>query len=476
MEEQYNEFVRPANPRRRKRTKMQVFKEAYLPVIIAGLAVILVVVFIIGAIVRGAQKNQAELEASIAESSSLAAEQARLEQAIQDMIASADALAASYDYDAAIALLNSFDGDLSKLTALNDKILEYEAAQKAMVAWNDPSQIVNLSFQLLVADPGRGFSHSTYGYSINKNFITTAEFSKILQQLYDNGYILVDLDDFTEVVTAKDGTTTYKAKTLYLPNGKKPIMLTQTNVNYNYYLIDSDGDKIPDANGTGIASKLLWDGSSFTCEMVDATGGTVTGSFDLVPILESFIKKHPDFSYRGAKAILALTGYNGLFGYRTHPSAEKLFGEDAYTKAIQDAKTVANALQRSGYTLACYTYENIAYGDSSVTQIKSDLNGWTNEVVPLLGNIDILTYAQLTDITKDPVYSGEKYEALHGLGFRYYIGFCEDGKPWATITNDYVRQGRIMVTGSTLAHHADWFANLFDASSVLDASRGNVPN
>lgn len=475
MEEQFQEMNQPVNPRRRKRTQMQIFKETYLPALIAGVAIILIIVFIIGSITRSVQKSKAEKNANIAASSSVAEEQARLEQAAQDLIAQANQMMAGYDYQGAIDLLNSFEGDLSKFTAVNDKILECEAGQKTLVSWDDPTQIPNLSFQLLVADPDRGFSHETYGYSINRNFVTTEEFSRILQQLYDNGYILVDLDAFTAQEANEDGTVVYKAKSMQLPKGKKPVMLTQTNVNYNYYLIDSDGDKVPDGKGTGIASKLLWDGQNFTCEMVTESGSTVTGAFDLVPILEDFVKKHPDFSYRGAKATLALTGYNGLFGYRTHPSAKDLFGENAYQQAIQDAKTVAEALRNSGYRLACYTYENIAYGTSSITQIKSDLNGWTEEVVPILGNIDVFTFAQLTDITTDPVYSGEKYDLLNSLGFRYYLGFCEDGKPWVSITDSYVRQGRIMVTGSNLAHHSDWFTNLFDPSSVLDSNRGNIP-
>lgn len=37
----------------------------------------------------------------------------------------------------------------------------------------------------------------------------------------------------------------------------------------------------------------------------------------MVPLLDSFVKKHPDFSYRGRKGILAMTYYNGVFGYRT---------------------------------------------------------------------------------------------------------------------------------------------------------------
>lgn len=475
MDERFNESERPVNPRRRQRTQMQIIKEDYLPVIIAGAALIMVVIFIIGSITRGVQKNRAEKEALLAESAASAAAQEKLEQEANDLIAQSKKLAANYDYPAAIALLDSFSGDISKFPLLNDKILEYERAQKAMIPWEDPSQIMNLSFQLLVADPSRSFTHSTYGYLMNKNFITTDEFSSILQQLYDNGYILVDMDDFVSVEDGVDGAKIYKAKTLYLPNGKKPIMLTQTNVNYNYYLIDSDNDKKADAKGTGIASKLLWDGVNFTCEMVDASGNTVTGDYDMVPILEKFVEKHPDFSYRGAKATLALTGYNGLFGYRTHPSAASTFGDAAYQQDIKDAKAVADALKKKGYTLACYTYENVPYGEMDVTKIKNDLNNWNNEVVSILGNIDVLAYAQMTDISNDPTYSGDKFRALYDNGFRYYLGFSTDGKPWTTITNGYVRQGRIMVTGSNLAHHADWFANLFDASVVLDPTRGNVP-
>lgn len=475
MDEQHNDSIRPVNPRRRKRTKLQIFKESYLPILIAGIALLLILVFIIGSIARAVQKNKAEKEASLAASSSLAEEQARLNQEADNLIEQAEKMAAGFDYEGAVTLLKTFSGNMNDYPTLYDKLATYESALSSTIAWDDPNLIPNLSFQLLIADPARGFASESYGYSINRNFITTDEFSKILQQLYDNGYILVDLDDFITTETNQEGMTVFKSKTLRLPNGKKPIMLTQTNVNYNYYLIDSNGDKIADANGGGFASKLLWNGSEFTCEMVDSSGQTVTGDFDLVPILEKFIAKHPDFSYKGAKATLALTGYNGLFGYRTHEDASNIFGNEAYRLAIQEATTVTNALRQNGYTLACYTYENISYGQSSLTEIQSDLTDWTNEVTPILGQVDILAYAQLSDITTDQAYSGEKFDALQNLGFRYYLGFCEDGKPWTSINAQYVRQGRILVTGANLAYHADWFTNLFDPSSILDSTRGEVP-
>ena len=485
MEEQFNEAQRPINPRRKPRTQMQIFKESYLPVLIIAIAVVLVIVFIAGSISRSSQKKKAEKDALAATEASAAAEQARLEQEVQDLILQSQVFANRYDYQRAIDVLNSFSGDISQFPHLNDKILEYEAAQRNTVEWNDPGKVVNLSFQLLVADPARAFKYAGWGSSINKNFVTTGEFAKILQQLYENGYILVDFDDIITTETTANGTTVYKAKTLYLPKGKKPIMLTQTNVNYNSYLIDSNSDYKPDAKGGGFASKLLWDGQNFTCEMVDASGNTVTGDYDLIPILEKFIASHPGFSYQGARATIALTGHNGVLGYRTHPaysdsetnvpSAEGIFGKAQYEKDIQDATAVIKALRNRGYTVSCYTYSNISYGGSGVSTIQSNLKAWSDSVTSIVGSTDVLTYAQMSDIAPKGTYSGDKFNLLQDFGFRYYLGFCTDGQPWAVVADNYVRQGRIMVTGYNLTHNKAWFADLFDTSSILDTTRGNIP-
>lgn len=468
------EAMRPANPRRRKPSKSKVFREVYLPVVIAGIALILIIYMIGGSITRSFQKRKVLQEASIAASIKQSQEDARLEQECQDILLQADALARGYDYQGAIALLDSFSGNLHDYPQLSTQRDTYDAIQKSMVPWDDPSKVMNLSFQLLVADPARAYKHEVYANSFRTNFITTTEFSRILQQLYENGYILVRLDDIIAKEEAADGTITYKAKTLYLPEGKKPLMLTQTNTNYNLYLIDSDKDMVPDQNGGGFASKLLLDSNGrFTNEMVDASGQTVTGAYDMVPILEEFVEKHPDFSYKGAKAILSLTGYNGLFGYRTHPAGKEKFGEDAYNQAVADVQQLAAALQDRGYTLASYTYENIPYGESGISVIQKDLEAWNNEVVPILGTLDILVYAQNSDISSDEAYSGEKFTTLTNAGFRYFLGFCKDGKQKTLVADSYVRQGRILVTGGNLTGHSDWFTPYFDASSVLDEARNS---
>lgn len=477
MDQQRNDSSRTPNPRRRKRSQIQVFKEAYLPILIAAVAVLLIIVFIIGAVSRSIQRRKAETAASIAASSSLAEEQARLTAEAEDLVQRAAELAEQLDYEGAISLLNSFSGDSIQYPIILDAIIAYEDAQSKLVAWEDPAQVAQLSFQLLIADPQRAFTNADYGSSYNKNFITTDEFSAILQQLYENGYILVSLDDFLTTGTSADGSSIHQVKTLYLPEGKKPLMLTQTQVNYNTYMIDSDGDRLPDKGGAGFASRLVIDANGdFACEIVNADGTQSTGAYDLVPILEAFIKENPDFSYQGARAILAVTGYDGLFGYRTNPSAKTTFGEDKYNEEVAGATKIINALRRAGYDIACYTYSNVAYGERGTQEIQADLTDWSNEVAPILGDCDILVYAKNSDISEVSTYSGSKFTVLKNFGFRYYLGFCESGTPWATVADDYVRIGRFLVTGSNLAYHADWFTGMFDAATVLDSTRGSVPN
>jgi hypothetical protein len=141
--------------------------------------------------------------------------------------------------------------------------------------------------------------------------------------------------------------------------------------------------------------------------MVDNEGNITTGAYDLVPILDAFVEKHPDFSYHGSKAVLALTGYNGLFGYRTHAAGREALGEETYEKDVAAVKDIAEALKKSGYELACYTYENKPYGIYALSEIQADMSRWNDEVVPILGQLDIMVFAQNSDINNGILYSGE---------------------------------------------------------------------
>lgn len=463
----YESTRRPQNPRRRRKSQMEIIKEAYLPTVFLIITVILVAVFIIGGAVKNADPKETipnESTGSAEPTVDVYAEQA------QQLLAQAAELAAEFDYKAAADLIDTFSGDITAYPALTVKKQEYLQLDANMISWADPSQITTLSFHNLIADPARAFTNKAYGASYNKNFVTIGEFSSILQQLYDKGYILVSLSDFTTCETLDGGQTQCAAKELKLPVGKKPLVLVQTNANYYTYMVDGNGDGEPDKDGAGFASRMIVDASgNITCEMVDASGNTVTGAYDLVPILENFIASHPDFSYKGARAILAPSGYDGIFGYRTDAATKTEKGEDYFNQQVAGAKTLVAALTELGYEMACYTYGNVEYGTIGASEIQADLRSWTSEVTPVLGQTNILVYAKDSELTE---YSGSKFNVLQNAGFRYYLGFTT-GTSGGTVNEDYILQKRLCVTGSNMAG-TNIYGSLFDAASVLDSSRPNT--
>ena len=464
----------PSNPRRRRRkkSKLQLFKEGPLPAIIAGVALILILTFIVGSISGAIQRRKEAAELATQESQAAEQEADRLDDEAQRIMAEAERLAAGYDYEGAIAMLNSFSGDESKYQGMITQKANYVDLQATMQEFSDPSQIPNLSFHVLIADPARAWKDPNYGGQYNRNFVTTEEFSKILDQLYANNYVLVDYNSFITMSPDLDGNNVYMKNSIYLPEGKKPIMITETMVNYFAYMIDPDKDGTPDSKGGGFASKLVIDaGGDIKAEMVNAEGQTVVGDYDLVPILESFIKEHPDFSYRGARATLAVTGDEGVFGYRCNTSYVQNFGNDFYEQEVAGAKQIVEALRNKGYTIACYSYANRDYRADSAQIIKEDIQKWQTQIVPVIGDVDIIVFARTTDIDD---YSGAKFKVLRDAGFGIMVN--NGTAPYAEINPDFVRQTRLMVTGNAMGWYSNRFAGYFDCNLVLDSSRGNIPN
>ncbi len=330
-----------------------------------------------------------------------------------------------------------------------------------MVTWS-ASQVPNLAFHLLIADPDRAFSDGELGGSYKRNFITIHEFSAILQQLYANDFILVDLDDlYVTRFDTSTGRDVYEETMLRLPEGKKPVMITEVNASYYTYMIDSDGNGLADRYGDGFANRLCYDGSRFYNDYVANDGTDLQGSYDMVPMLEDFLAAHPDFSYRGARATIAFTGSDGILGHRI-----------SWGQAEKDAAaTVCQALRDHGYTLASYTYDNVNYGDKSAAQIQQDLQKWVSEVTSVIGPVDVMAFARDADIGDSNPYDGSKFTVLHNAGFRFFMGVSS--APWNQVSDLYVRHDRLMITGDNLVNHPEWFAGIFDAASVLDPARSN---
>lgn len=466
--------VDPQNPRRRRRkSRVQIFKEVYLPPILVCLCLILVLSFAIGSVSNFIEKRQEESERK---QSHLTASISDAEQAAQrkeQILAEAEALVQVYNYEAAITKLESF-GDMSAHPDIAAKHSEYVTAQGKLIAHKDPSLIPNLSFHVLIEDLPRAMA-DTDGFAgmYNRNFVSTSEFKKILEQLYNNGYVLVDFSSFTGSNVDASGNDLFFDKPIYLPEGKKPIMITETLVNYFNYMVGDSDDKKPNAKGDGFAYKLVVQNGEIKARYIDEQGQDLVGDYDLVPILETFLKTHPDFSYQGARATLAVTGSEGIFGYRITSDYISIFGQDYVTQEIAECKTLVQALRDKGYTLACYTFSNKDFKKLSVNQINTELQSWVTQITPVIGNVKVFVFAQMSDID----YTGPAFQPIYDTGFRYFVS--NGTSTAAQVNNTYVYQKRLMVTGNTMQWNPQMFTknNIFDPAAVLDmAVRKNVPN
>ena len=55
-------------------------------------------------------------------------------------------------------------------------------------------------------------------------------------------------------------------------------------------------------DGDGYASRLVLDeNGDVKTEYIEDDGSVSVGDYDMVPLLDAFIKEHPDFSFHGRK-------------------------------------------------------------------------------------------------------------------------------------------------------------------------------
>ena len=104
MDENHNSAQRPVTRRRKKPSKFQIFQETYLPLGIAGVALLLILIIIIGSVVRAFQTRAIRAEEAYEASILAQAEQDFMKNQAKQHLEEAALLAQHFDYDGAIAL------------------------------------------------------------------------------------------------------------------------------------------------------------------------------------------------------------------------------------------------------------------------------------------------------------------------------------------------------------------------------------
>ena len=462
---QRGQQTRRPTGKRRKRRKKNI--RGWLILIALALAALLVLSGLIYLVVGAILPESAPPETTTEPTESTTPR----EEIIAGLIERGDRLAAGYDYDAAVEVLSEYGADWMQQPELSEANDRYLAEKAKTVRWADTTQITHIFFHSLIVDTDRAFDDEYTANGYNQYMATVAEFRAILNELYRRGYVLVRIHDIAVPTTDESGNTVYTQGEIYLPPGKTPIVLSQDDVNYYEYMVDGDEDRVPDAQGDGFANKLVigTDGHP-TCAYVRANGETVYGEYDVVPILEAFIEEHPDFSYRGARGILALTGYEGVFGYHTHPEWEGILGKDAYQQEIRDAQAVTKCLKEHGWEIASHSYAHFGYGNHGSDEVASDVQKWENQVQPVVGDTDIFIYPYGRDIAGVEKYSGAKFEALYNAGYRFFCN-VDSTKYWVQIHDNYVRQGRRNIDGYRMWWDPELLDDLFEVEKIFDPAR-----
>ena len=306
----------------------------------------------------------------------------------------------------------------------------------------------------LVAYPERAF-HGSMAKGYDEWFITVSEFDRLLPQVYANGYILIDEHRmFTESTTAA-GQTVLTPRTLMVPKGKKPLILSVDDICYYDYMRD---------NGN-VFRLVLDDGGDIATYSVDLAGHEVTSrDNEIVPIVDQFVEAHPDFSLDGAKGLLCLTGYQGILGYRTEDTASPQY-PDQQAKALD----IVARLKETGWRFGCHGWGHLNAATISYAALVADTQRWLAQVAPLTGPTDVYIYPFGAD-----VYPGDpKFAYLLSQGFRVFYGIGPG--PYLRMTSQWMAMDRVQMDGITLESQPKVLAPFFDAATVIDRQARGLP-
>src|SRR5699024_2430365 len=287
-------------------------------------------------------------------------------------------------------------------------------------------KVSHVFFHPIISDPQKAYTDNQQQAKRNYDWMVTVnEFNKAIEKLHENNYILIDPHDAYDLES-----TPVKRKKLKLPKGKKPLIMSMDDMNYYEYM-----------QGNGYTERLTLNKDNETVAEKKNDQGKMEQSKtnDAVPLLNDYVKKHPDFSYKGQKAVVGLTGYEGVLGYRTndleHPN---------YEKRKKQAKKVADSMKRDGWTFASHSYGHINFEDSSDEQIIEDTKRWKKEVEPIVGKTDLFIFPHGAQDRNSTSYNYMIDEA----GFKYMAGVGPDN--FTSLSNKDIYQDRVAIDGLNL--------------------------
>ena len=324
--------------------------------------------------------------------------------------------------------------------------------------------VEHIFFHPSVAYPELAFDGDTKAKGIDQNMVTVSEYTKMLQSIYDNGYILVNMNDVWTEYKDDDGVARMKKSTLMIPEGKKPLVISYDDTNYYNYMFTN-----------GFTHKLVIRDDEIWSFGLDPGGKEVySQDLDVITILDKFVEHHPDFSLNGAKGCLCLTGYEGILGYRTMTDTHGMTSEmEAKRQAeIIAVKPVVAKLKETGWYFGSHSWGHISLSTSGLSSVQSDTQRWLNEVGSLVGPTKLYFYPFGARPDGDDVQkSGPIFKYLQGQGFRIFASVGIESYSKIKTDISAVICDRMHPDGSTLRTQRDRYLKFYDARLVFDNVR-----
>lgn len=340
--------------------------------------------------------------------------------------------------------LQAYPGD----ALLTTQLTKYQTRADQLVLYDGPIQ--HIFFHPLIAYSEMAFDGDRMSRGLNEFMVTVKEFDLILDSLYDKGYMLIDTHNIFEERPNGDKTELVK-KELWLPKNKKPLILSIDDLNYYPYMREN-----------GMNHKLVLDkeGNVAAYSVSPDKKEIIASDNEIITIVDKFVEKHPDFSHKGAKGIIALTGFNGVLGYRTDAINVLSFAAEK-----EQALTVIKRLKDTGWSFASHGYGHIDTGKRSIADLVKDTQKWKLEVESLIGPTDLYIYPYGSSVpTTDPRFiflQQNGFKVFCGVGPREYLRFYPDS----------VVMDRRHIDGIAFWQQPETLEDLFRVDDVIDPVR-----
>ena len=317
----------------------------------------------------------------------------------------------------------------------------------------------------LIADSDVAFSGRYHSTNTNLH-LTIKEFEKILENLYERGYVLVDVEDLID----QSDPTFLLERNLKVPKGKKPLIVVIEDLQYG----------VADYR-CGTCRRLVLNDENQVCgEYQNNAGETVVSrTAEAIGLLDVFVEKHPDFTYDGAKGIISVSGHEACFGYvvaageledrnaalsaANLPQLTNITNEDI-DFAREKVMEIKNVLADNGWKFASCTYSYIADCRNTEKQVLiDDFVKWQDQIGSLFGEVHILVYPNGNYIYG----TDDRAVYFKNRGFRIFFG--GGATPYHIYGDNYLFVDRAMMSYTTLNRKA--YKDLFDYNEIIDPVR-----